>query len=264
MRKTLFFISLAAFTISFIGKKKKAFIPPGTVKICDTLYADQEEITNLAWLDYEIWIKAKYGANSPEHQAVLPDTTVWRHKNATNEPYVQYYYRHPAYHYYPVVGVSYEQALAYCKWRTEQVKRLMAISKKYPRVDFEYRLPTKSEWEFISNDGIGYFSNGGKNDKNKITSNHRWARDNEEAKQGYQHNFPEVTAPAKSYEKNAFGLYNMIGNVAEMISEKGISKGGSWRNLLEECRVGKDIPYEKPTAWLGFRCICIVKANSSS
>jgi len=51
----------------------------------------------------------------------------------------------------------------------------------------------------------------------------------------------------------------MIGNVSEMVLEKGISKGGSWRNILEECRVGKDILYTKSEAWLGFRCVCILK-----
>jgi hypothetical protein len=71
----------------------------------------------------------------------------------------------------------------------------------------------------------------------------------------------DVTAPVNSYTKNHFGLYNMIGNVSEMVTEKGTSKGGGWRHLLEECRVGKDITYEKPTSWLGFRCICIVKRN---
>ena len=52
----------------------------------------------------------------------------------------------------------------------------------------------------------------------------------------------------------------MLGNVAEMVQEKGICKGGSWRNILEECRVGKDMEYSKPAAWLGFRCVCVVKS----
>ena len=69
----------------------------------------------------------------------------------------------------------------------------------------------------------------------------------------------DVTAPVYSYWPNSFNLYNMIGNVSEMVLEKGISKGGSWRNILEECRVGKDILYTKSEAWLGFRCVCILK-----
>jgi formylglycine-generating enzyme required for sulfatase activity len=121
-------------------------------------------------------------------------------------------------------------------------------------------LPTKQEWEFVSGDCGNYcFSNKGKNKKGMVTFNHCWAPDSIEAKAGYEAHFPDVTAPVYSYWKNNFGLFQMIGNVSEMVQEKGISKGGSWRNLFEDCRVGKDIPYEKPTAMLGFRCVCVVK-----
>ena len=51
----------------------------------------------------------------------------------------------------------------------------------------------------------------------------------------------------------------MIGNVAEMIDQKNICKGGSWKHHLNECRVGNDIQYTKSEAWLGFRCVCILK-----
>ena len=68
----------------------------------------------------------------------------------------------------------------------------------------------------------------------------------------------DVTAPVYSYWKNYFGLFNLIGNVAEMVLEKNTSKGGSWIHYAEECRVGKTIPYSKPEAWLGFRCVCIM------
>lgn len=260
MKKLLLLTFVAVLSVAFIPKKKKTFTPPGTVKINDTLFADEAEITNLSWIEFEIWTTTKYGANSPEHKAVLPDTLVWRQNNSSNEPYVQYYYRHPAYKNYPVVGISYEQVIAFCKWRTERVKEFMCLSKKYGVIEFEYRLPSKSEWEFISNNGIGCFSNDGRNEKGQLTSNHVWVpKDTIEEKKGYSYDIADVTAPAYSYWKNMFGLYNVIGNVSEMVSEKGISKGGSWRNRLEECRAGKDISYDKPTAWLGFRCVCVVK-----
>lgn len=262
MKKVLILPFIMLVFASFVMKNKRTFLPPGTVKINDTLYFDEAEVTNFCWQEFENWTKAKYGANSKEHINTLPDTLVWRQKNSSNEPYVQYYYRHPAYKDYPVIGISFEQAIAYCKWRTERVQEFICLSKKNKSIQFEYRLPSKSEWEFASNNGVGYFNNLGLNSKGKITSNHRWAKDNEEAKEGYQHNFPDVTAPVNSYGKNLFGIYNMIGNVAEMVSEKGISKGGGWCHLLEECRVGKVISYEKPTAWLGFRCVCVVKKSS--
>jgi formylglycine-generating enzyme required for sulfatase activity len=60
------------------------------------------------------------------------------------------------------------------------------------------------------------------------------------------------------YESNAtanpLGLSHMIGNVAEMVAEEGISKGGSWKHPLEECQIRKSVPYTKPGNWLGFRC----------
>src|ERR1041385_3186237 len=165
IRKLLLFSCVIFLITAFIPKKKKEFLPPGTVKINDTLYADETEVSNFSWLEYQLWVCNKYGYNSQEYRAVLADTLVWRDKAAYNEPYVEYYLRHPAYRNYPVVGISYEQAMDYCKWRTERVKEYMCISKKYGIIEFEYRLPSKWEWEFMSNNGTGYFSNNGLNDK---------------------------------------------------------------------------------------------------
>lgn len=268
IKKILLFCCTILLISSFIPKNKKEFIPPGTVKINDTLFADETEISNFSWQEYELWTKNKFGSNSPGHISTLPDTLVWRDKNAYNEPYVQYYYRHPAYKDYPVIGISYEQAVEFCKWRTNRVKEFICISKKHDPVEFEYRLPSKAEWEFLSNNGTGYFSQNGRNEKNQMTSNHVWEpKDSVEYKKlingtkGYTNDNADVTAPVYSYWKNLFGLYCMIGNVSEMVQEKGISKGGGWRHRLEQCRVGKDITYEKPTAWLGFRCVCLVKKS---
>ncbi len=74
--------------------------------------------------------------------------------------------------------------------------------------------------------------------------------------------YPEIFAPVIAYEKTILGLHNMIGNVSEMVSEKGISKGGSWMHLIEECRVGKDINYQRAEPWLGFRCVCVVRKKN--
>jgi len=98
MIKKLLLFAVVVFSITaFIPKKKKEFLPPGTSKINDTLFADETEVSNFSWQEYETWMKTKYGPNSPEHKSALPDTLVWREKYTDNEPYVQYYYRHPAY-----------------------------------------------------------------------------------------------------------------------------------------------------------------------
>jgi formylglycine-generating enzyme len=56
---------------------------------------------------------------------------VWRSELSYNEPYVEYYFRHPAYNYYPVVGVSWKQAKDFCVWRTDRVNQKELIKKGF-------------------------------------------------------------------------------------------------------------------------------------
>jgi formylglycine-generating enzyme required for sulfatase activity len=58
---------------------------------------------------------------------------------------------------------------------------------------------------------------------------------------------------------NKIGLTDMVGNVAEMVSEEGIAKGGSWAHTLEQSKISNRQYYTKPQAWLGFRCVCEVR-----
>lgn len=93
-----------------------------------SFYIDETEVSNLDYLEYLNWLKKVYGEDYPEvYMAALPDTLVWREQLAYNEPLVEMYLRHPSYHNYPVVGVSWVQATEYCKWRTDRVNEKLLI-----------------------------------------------------------------------------------------------------------------------------------------
>ena len=87
-----------------------------------SFYMDQYEISNRDWSEYTTWMKAVFEKVAPKLvQKAQPDVNVWREELAYNEPYLQNYFTHPAYSEYPVVGVTWEQAVDYCQWRTDRV-----------------------------------------------------------------------------------------------------------------------------------------------
>jgi sulfatase modifying factor 1 len=93
-----------------------------------SFYMDQTEVRNLDYLEYLYWTGNVFGPNYPEIlKKALPDTLVWRDRLAYNEPYVEYYLRHPSYRDYPVVGINWLQASDFCNWRTDRVNELILI-----------------------------------------------------------------------------------------------------------------------------------------
>lgn len=95
-----------------------------------SFYMDQTEIRNVDYREYLYWLERVFSGEYPQIvKNALPDTLVWREELAYNEPYVDYYLRHPAYNNYPVVGVSWLQANEFCKWRTDRVNEMLLIEK---------------------------------------------------------------------------------------------------------------------------------------
>lgn len=92
-----------------------------------SFYMDETEIKNIDYREYLHWISRVFIDYPEVYRSALPDTLVWRSQLAYNEPLVEYYFRHPAYNEYPVVGVSWIQANDYCLWRTDRVNEHILI-----------------------------------------------------------------------------------------------------------------------------------------
>jgi len=145
---------------------------------------------------------------------IYPDTLVWLKDMAYsyNEPQTQLYFSHPAYYEYPVVGVTWKQAQAFCDWRTKlfvSYRLSKRMSKQFP-----FRLPTEVEWEYAARGGrmSNPYPWGGpslRNNRGCLLANFKPGRGN------YIDDGITYTAPTYSYNPNDFGLYNMSGNVAE-------------------------------------------------
>jgi len=90
-------------------------------------YMDETEVRNVDYREYLYWTKRVFIDYPEVHRKALPDTLVWRSKLGYNEPFVEYYFRHPAYQDYPVVGISWLQATDYCSWRTDRVNEMILI-----------------------------------------------------------------------------------------------------------------------------------------
>jgi len=92
-----------------------------------SFYMDETEVRNVDYREYLHWLRRVFTDIPEVYRKALPDTLVWRRRLAYNEPYVENYFRHPAYLDYPVVGVSWKQADAYCAWRSDRVNENILI-----------------------------------------------------------------------------------------------------------------------------------------
>lgn len=216
---------------------------------------------------------------------IYPDTTCWVNDfpNSNNEIYMRNYFSHPAYAHHPVVGVSWEQATAFCEWRTMFLRR--NINREGIQIE-RYRLPTEAEWELAARSG---------NSENKYP----WGADCLPSDiDCYQANFSPgeggyaadnflITAKVRSFRPNDIGLYDMAGNVAEWTStaysesgnelmgninpefsysaspddpdylKRKVIKGGSWKDNATFIRSDmRDTEYQnRSRSYIGFRCV---------
>ncbi len=232
-------------------------------KIKEGIYAGKYEVSNASYREFLDVLKAE--GNIAKYNACMPDTLVWRNTLTSYAPLTSSYFNHPSFAEYPVVGVSYESAEEYCKWLTDQYNR--DHKKKYSNVTF--RLPTKEEWILAANGGdekkqypwgTGFIHN------NRSMALCNFREDVEmkydEVTKKYDmvpdasdHKRLKLTSPVKSFFPSSFGLYNMSGNVAEMIAEKGTAMGGSFIDPAWMVTVRSEKKYAAPASDIGFRVV---------
>ncbi|MBT0607490.1 gliding motility lipoprotein GldJ [Aequorivita echinoideorum] len=110
-----------------------------------SFYMDETEVTNLMYLEYLDWLKQVFPPSNENfskiYDGAVPDTLVWRNRLGFNEVMTNNYLRHPAYANYPVVGVSWLQAVEFSNWRTDRVNELTleneGITARNARYDVE-------------------------------------------------------------------------------------------------------------------------------
>ncbi len=93
-----------------------------------SFYMDKYEVSNLNWREYTHWMELVFGRVAPELvEKVQPKINKTDDPLSYNDPYFDRYYTHPAFNHYPVVGVTWEQAMDYCQWRTDRLNELMLV-----------------------------------------------------------------------------------------------------------------------------------------
>lgn len=156
-------------------------------------------------------------------EELLPDLTVWCKDLAFNDPIAEQYFNHPAFYTYPVVGINWHQANAYCRWRTDAVNKSILEEDEGAILYPAYRLPTEAEWEYaarglMESSIYAWEGKSLRNHKGMFRANFKHGRGDYSGWRGNGNRMSDrymITAPVSSFWPNDFGLYNMSGNVAE-------------------------------------------------
>ena len=189
----------------------------------------------------------------------------------------------PAYNDYPVVGVTWKQANAFCRWRTNVMEN---SRNKYARDGHGYRLPSEVEWEYAARGGLQgqLYPWGGPYTTNRegcFLANFKPQRGKYSLDGGVR------TVPVGSYDPNDYGLYDMAGNVAEWtanaydensysfyhdmvpsytynakatdssVKKRKVIRGGSWKDIsyFLQCGVRTFEYQDSARSFIGFRCV---------
>lgn len=248
----------------------------------DTSYVDEGEIVRET--NY-VQLRNRTDFFKTKSINIYPDTLSWM-RNYTysfNEPYTLYF-SHPGYADYPVVGVSWEQANAFCHWRTSYKNAFLKASGQ--PIGQPYRLPTEAEWEYAARGGHanGMYPWAGLYIRRKDGC---YLANYKPAKGDYHRDGYNITSIVGAFPANDYGLFDMAGNVSEwtvdadrsssmaVINElnpsfvydvknvdpdsmrKKVVKGGSWKDVgaFLQCGMKSSEYLDATMPYVGFRCV---------
>jgi sulfatase modifying factor 1 len=247
---------------------------------------------NYYWKDTDRQERTKYLKRSTI--PIYPDTLCWVRdfSYSMNEPMARNYFWHPAFDDYPVVGIAWQQANAFCYWRTKYWND--KLSKNGEIISEDFRLPTEHEWEYAARGGhqgtcYPWGSNYTHNAKGCILANFKPGRGDYPTDGGL------YTVKVDSYFPNDYSLYCMAGNVSEWTSsayhenayaflhdlnpdyrfdavddnpkdgtlgdpetwKRKVIRGGSWKDIAYFCQNGtRNYEFQDTTkSYIGFRCV---------
>ena len=254
-----------------------------------------------SFVDLKAAAKASKGLEQPlsnflvsQTEAVYPDTLVWMRdfSYSYNEPFTRLYFSHPSYSEYPVVGVTWKQAVAFCHWRTNNSNfYLNKGNKKDEKIDGIYRLPTEAEWEYAArgnsktNAMYPWGSPYTRTKEGRLLANFKPGRGDYFGGDAKNDNI--YTTKVQSFTENGYRLFDMAGNVAEWTSsvyyegsnnfvgdfspdiqynakeddpismKRKVIRGGSWKDIAYNCQVStRNYEYQDTAkSYIGFRCV---------
>jgi gliding motility-associated lipoprotein GldK len=229
-----------------------------------------------------------------KEEAVYPDTLVWMRdfSYSYNEPLTRMYFSHPSYNEYPVVGVTWKQATAFCHWRTNNSDYYNGKpGRADAKIDGIFRLPTEAEWEYAArgnskaNAMYPWGSPYTRTKEGRLLANFKPGRGDYFGGNSKADNI--YTTKVKTFAENGYKLFDMAGNVAEWTSsiyyeggynfvgdfspdmqynakdddpilmKRKVIRGGSWKDIAYNCQVStRNYEYQDTAkSYIGFRCV---------